>query len=88
MAPGWLAAIMADPAQPCRQRDGTHQGCLRRRQGDMDPPAVDTSVVCGSCGRSCCAGLDPCHLRWPDVMAGHATRMAYLHSGAELNWIL
>ena len=83
MAPGWLPTIMADPVQPCPQTDDTHQEYPR----DMDPPAGDTSVVCGSCGRSCCAGLDPCHLRWSDVMAGHATRMAHLHSGAELNWI-
>ena len=26
MAPGWLPTIMAGPAQPCPQRDKTHQG--------------------------------------------------------------
>ena len=26
MRPGWLPTIMADPAQPCPQRDETHQG--------------------------------------------------------------
>jgi len=74
MAPGWLPTIMADPVQPCPQPDDTHQEYPR----DMDPPAGDTSVVCGSCGRSCCAGLDPCHLRWSDVSAGHTAENGIL----------
>ena len=39
MRPGWLPTIMAGPAQPCPQRDDTHPEHLRRRSGDMDPPA-------------------------------------------------
>ena len=63
MAPGWLPTIMAGPTQPCPQPDDTRPEHPRRRSGDMDPPAGDTSVVCGSCGRSCCAGLDRRYLR-------------------------
>ena len=87
LVPGWLPAITAGPVQPCPQRDETHQGCLREGGKVTWSHCGGTSVVGGSCGRSCCAGLDPCHLRWPDVIAGHATKMAYLHSGAGLNWI-
>ena len=63
MRPGWLPTIMAGPTQPCPQPDDTRPEHPRRRSGDMDPPAGDTSVVCGSCGRSCCAGLDRRYLR-------------------------
>ena len=76
MRPGWLPTIMAGPAHPCPQPDDTHQEYPR----DMDPPAGDTSVVCGSCGRPCCAGLDRRHLRWLHVIAGHATKTAHLYS--------
>ena len=31
MAPGWLPTIMAGPAQPCPQRDETHQGSPQTR---------------------------------------------------------
>lgn len=75
---GWLSTIMASPVQPCPQPNDTHPEHPRRRSGDMDPPAGDTSVVCGSCGRSYYAGLDRRHLRCPDVSAGHTAENGIL----------
>lgn len=50
------------------------------RSGITDPPAVDTLIVDGSFDRSSHPGLDRCHLRWLDVIAGRAVKTAYLYA--------
>ena len=53
----------------------TCDGCWSlARSGGTDPPVVDTLVVDGSFDRSGHPGPDRCHLRWPDVIAGHAAK--------------
>lgn len=51
------------------------------RSGGIDPPAVDTLAVdARPFNRSGHSGLDCCHFRWLDAIAGHAAKTAHLYS--------